>query len=205
VALVLAERHLVHQTTGGRRDRVGAASGVLGRRRRRVCRLRCGISRTSGAISRASGVGSRFTGGLGLLIDGTNPLLVLPRTLLRLLERAAERIDLLIDIADLRANEFLCRARRRQRNRKRQNRRGKKALAHNSFPPHTNWAPGSRCGAECPPNGPLETPLAPDARQVPAAGVNGQVLLPCSNLERVPARSSPRLERDHVLVPQVFH
>src|SRR5918992_1891025 len=41
--------------------------------------------------------------------------------------------------------------------------------------------------------------------KVAATGVNDKVLLPGPNLQRVPARTGPRLEGQQVLVPQVSH
>src|SRR6185369_12660269 len=41
------------------------------------------------------------------------------------------------------------------------------------------------------------------AGHVPATRMNDEVLLPCANLERVPARTLSRLEGDEVLMPQL--
>ena len=123
-------------------------------------------------------------GRLRLLIDFGDRAFVLARALLRLLERAAERVDLVVHFADAGPDELLRRAGRRAADGEHGNRN-----CHEEFPQLID-PPRSRIRARLP-------------RDITTPGSNGQVLVARTDHERMPARLAARFERDEVLMPQL--
>src|SRR5690606_1701325 len=99
IAVLVVQDHLVDEFAGRGVDRLGLLIGNP-RRLRRVC-------------GRAVGLLRRLRRLLRLLLDLADARGVLPRAFLRLLDGAAERIDLVVDLTDARADEALRRATRR--------------------------------------------------------------------------------------------
>ena len=177
VALILTQHHLEHEPRG----RLSTASALapaavaaeLAASAERLRLVGGGCSPSPRACSAAPARSIHFS----------DSAFVLPRPLLRLLDRLAERVNLVVHFADARADELLRRAGRRAADGEHGN-----GIATMNFPEHDD--PPRRNRARLP-------------RVIPTPGSNRQILAACTDHERMPARFAARFECNEVLMPQL--